>query len=84
MLEHFVAFIALERPLPCVRPHVALQFISCSALVVARVTLKWLLSCMVPHHVIFQITIGTAGIVAHCASLRLFPRVGPVVLLQIS
>ena len=32
----------------------------------------------------FQFTIFNAGILAHCASLRLFPRVGPLVLLQMA
>ena len=40
LLEIFVALIALERPLPCVRHHVALQFVSKSATVFALVTLE--------------------------------------------
>ncbi len=36
-----------------------------------------------PHHVNFQMTSCDAGKLAHGASVRLFPRVGPFVLLQI-
>ena len=77
----FVALVAPERLLPSVRNHVALQIARRSASVVALVTLVWLFSCVLPHHVIFQITSCNAGKLAHCASVRLFPRVGPFVLL---
>ena len=78
----FVAFSAPERLLPSVRCHVALQLTRRSTIVVALVTLVWLFSCVLPHHVLFQITSCNAGILAHCASVRLFPRVGSFVLLQ--
>ena len=78
----FVAFGAPETLLPSVRNHVALQSTKRSASVVALVTLVWLFSCMLAHHVNFQFTSCNAGILAHCASVRLFPRVGPFVLLQ--
>ena len=80
--EICVALAALERPLPCVRLHVALKMRSCHTIVVALVTFEWLLSCMLPHHVNFQMISCNAGILAYCASVRLFPRVGPLVLLQ--
>ena len=80
----FVAFVAPERLFPSVRPHVALQVTRRSASVVALVTLEWLFSCMLPHHVNFQFTSCNAGILAHCASVRLFPRVGSFVGLQIA
>ena len=80
----FAASVALERLFPSVRPHVALQMIRSSASVVALVTLVWLFSCVVPHHVNFQFTSLNAGILAHCASVRLFSRVGPFVILQIA
>ena len=79
----FVAMAALERPLSRVRSHVALQMTRLSTCVVALATLEWLFSRMLPHHVHLQITSRNAGILAHCASVRLFPRVGPFVLLQI-
>ena len=60
----FAAFVAPERLLPSVCPHVALQLITCSASVVALVTLVWLFSCMVSHHVIFQLTSLNTGILA--------------------
>ena len=40
----FVALIALERPLLCVRHHVPLQCVSKSAFAVALVTLEWFFS----------------------------------------
>ena len=80
----FAALVALERPLPSVCHHVTLQITSCSADVVALVTLVWLFSCVIPHHVPFQITSLNAGILAHFASVRLFSRVGPFVILQMA
>ena len=79
----FAALVALERLFSGVRSHVALQVRRCSESVVTLVTLVWLFSCMVPHHVLFQLTGRNAGILTYCASVRLFPRVGPFVLLQI-
>ena len=80
----FSALVALERLLPSVGRHVALQTTGSSASVVALVTLVWLFSCVLPHHVIFQLISSYAGKLAHCAPVRLFPRVGPFVLLQIA
>ena len=79
----FVALVALERLLLSVRSHVFLQVTRRGASVVALVTFVWLFSCVVPHHVIFQLICLNAGKLAHCASVRLFPRVGPFVLPQI-
>ena len=53
MCESFAAFVALERPLPRVRPHVALQIMRLSASVIALVALEWFFSCVHPHHVNF-------------------------------
>ena len=78
----FAAFVAPERLFPTVRPYVALQGTRRSASVVALVTLVWLFSCMLNHHVNFQIASLNAGKLAHCTSVRLFPRVGPFVLLE--
>ena len=80
----FVALVALERLLPSVRSHVALQVKRRGASEVALVTLVWLFSCVLTHHVNFQLTSLNAGKLAHCASVRLFPRVGSFVLLQIA
>ena len=80
----FVAFGAPERLLPSVRNHVFLHLTRRSAIVVALVTLVWLFSCMLTHHVNFQLISCDAGKLAHCASVRLFARVGPLVLLQIA
>ena len=80
----FAALVALERLLPSVSYHVALHITRRSASVVALVTLVWLFSCMVPHHVDFQLICCNAGILAHCASVGLFPRVGPFVVLQMA
>ena len=56
LFEIFIALFALERPVPCVRPHVALQITRRSASEVALVTLVWLFSCcMLTNHVFFQI-----------------------------
>ena len=76
----FAALVALERLLPSVCHHVLLQSTR-SASEVALVTLVWLFSCMVPHHVSFQIISLNAGILAHCAPVRFFTRVGSFVLL---
>ena len=81
-LVSFVACVAPERLLPSVCPHVALQITRGGASIVALVTLVWLYSCVLPHHVFFQSTSCNAGELAHCASVRLFPRMGPFVLLQ--
>ena len=78
----FVALVALEKPFSRVRPHVALQLTRRSASEVTLVTLVWLFSSMVSHHVYFQIARSDAGVLAHCASVRLFPRVGPFVVHQ--
>ena len=81
----FVSFTALvtpETPLPGVRLHVALKITRRNASIVALVTLVRLFSCVVPHHVHFQLISCNAGKLARCASVRLFPRVGPFVALQ--
>ena len=83
-LVSFAAFVAPEGLFPTVRPHVLLQITRRDTSVVALVTLEWLFSCMFPHHVLLQFTSLNAGKLAHCASVRLFPRVGPFVLLQIA
>ena len=79
----FAALVALERPLSRVLPCVALQITRRSTNEVALVTLVWLFSCVLPHHMGFQVISCNAGILTHRAPVRLFPRVGPFVLLQI-
>ena len=78
----FAALVALEKILPSVRQDD--QMTRSSATVVALVTLVWLFSRVLPHHVNFQITSLNAGKLTHCASVRLFPRVGPIMLIQIA
>ena len=78
------ALTAFERLLPSVRLHMALQITRRSASEVALAALVWLFSCVLTHHVYFQIASLNAGILAHCASVRLFSRVGPFVLLQMA
>ena len=80
----FAALVALERFLPSVRYHVLLQVTRRGTSEVALVTLVWLFSCVLPHHVNFQFKSCNAGKLAHCASVRLFSRVGPFVLLQMA
>ena len=80
--ERFAALVALERLLPRVRPHVALQMIRLSRSIIALVALERLFSCVLHHHVNFQFTSLNEGRLASCASVRLFPRVGLFVALQ--
>ena len=80
----FAAFVTLESFFTSVRLHVALQITRSGTSVIALAALVWLFSCVLPHHVIFQIFSCNAGKLAHCASVRLFPRVGAFVLLQIA
>ena len=83
----FVSFgtsVALERLLPRVRPHVLLQVTRRSASIIALVALEWLFSCVIHHHVNFQLTSSNAGKLARRASVRLFSRVRPLVPLQVA
>ena len=80
----FAAFVAPERFLPSVCPHVALQVTRGSASEVALVALVWLFSRMLPDHVNIQLASLNAGKLTHRASVRLFSRVGPFVALQIA
>ena len=80
----FTALVTSETPLPGVRLHVVLKITRRNASIVALVTLEWLFSCVVPHHVLFQLTSFNAGKLASCASVRLFPRVGSFVPLHIA
>ena len=55
IFESFAAMVALEWSLTRVRPYVLLQMTRSSASVVALVTFERLLSCVLPHHVNFQL-----------------------------
>ena len=66
----------------CLR--VALQMNQLSASVIAQVTFEWLLSCVHPHHVSFQIAKLNARIIARGAPLWLFTGVRLLVLNQIA
>ena len=80
----FTAFVALERLEARVRPNVLLQVTRGSASEVALVTLEWLFSSVHTHHVNFQFTRCNAEKLTHCASVRLFPRMGSFVILQMA
>ena len=80
----FAAVVALEWSFPSVFPLVALQSIRSSTGVAALVTFEWLLSCVLSHHVKFQISSCDARIIARCASLWLFTRVRLLVRLQVA
>ena len=80
--ESFAAFTAIKRFSFNVRIPVFLQMTIFHTTVVALIAFEWLFASMVPHHVFFQITSLNAGKLAYCASVGLFPRVGPFVLLQ--
>ena len=84
VIVSFVALVAPERLLLSVRSHVLLQVTKRGASVVALFALVWLFSCVLPHNVNFQFTSLNAGKLARCASVRLFPRVGPFVFLQMA
>ena len=64
MFVGFAALVALESSLPRVRPHVPLQSIRSSAIIVALVTFERLLSCVLPHHMNFQFIRSNARIIA--------------------
>ena len=71
----FAAVVALEWSFPSVFPLVALQSIRSSTGVAALVTFEWLLSCVLSHHVKFQVTSSIARIIARCARVCFFTRV---------
>ena len=82
--ESFIALVALEESLPSVRLHVPLQITSCKASVVALVTFERLFSCVLPHHVNFQLRSCNARKIARCAPVGLFTRVRLLVGLQLT
>ena len=77
-----IALVALVRFLPSVNEGVSLQITRISASESTLVTLEWLFSCVLPHHVEFQLISCNAEKLASCAPVRLFPGVGPFVVLQ--
>ena len=80
----FLALVALEWFIHHVRSHVGFQIGRVSGSVVALVTSERSFSCVLLHHVIFQIASCNARILAHCASLWLFTGVRLLVLLQVA
>ena len=80
----FAALVALEWSLPRVRPHVPLQSIRSNASVVALVTFERLLSCVLHHHMNFQLRSCNARKIARCAPVWLFTRVRLLVLLKVA
>ena len=80
----FLALVALEWSLHHVRSHVVLQMARLDGSIVALVALERSFSCVLLHHVKFQLTCSNARIFAHCASLWLFTGVRLLVLLQVA
>ena len=84
LFESLAALVALKWSLPGVCLHMALQFTRSSASIVALVTFERLFSGVLSHHVNFQMNSLDARILAACASMWLFSRVRPLVLLQVA
>ena len=82
--ESFIALVAREWSLHGMPLHVPLQITILSGSVIALVTFEWLLSCVHPHHVNFQLTRLNACIIAWGAPLWLFSRVCSLVGLQLA
>ena len=80
----FVALVALEGSLHHVRSRVVFQMVRLGGSKVALVTFERPLSCVLLHHVNFQLRSCNARILAHCASLWLFTRVRLLVSLQVA
>ena len=84
MFERFVTLVALEWFFPSVLPHVLLQLARSNASIVALVAFERLLSCVLSHHVNFQLRSCNARKRACCASVWLFTRVRLLVPLQVA
>ena len=80
----FLALVALKCFFLYVFLHVSLQSKRSDASIVALVTFERLFSSMLHHDMIFQMTSVNARKLAHCASMWLFSRVRPLVLLQVA
>ena len=80
----FLALVALEWSRHHVRSHVGFQIARFDGSKIALVTFERPLSCVLLHHVNFQLTSCNARILAHCASLWLFARVRLLVRLQVA
>ena len=80
----FLALVALEWSRHHVLSHVAFQIARSGASKIAQVTLERPLSCVLLHHVNFQLTSSDARILAPCAYLWLFTRVRHLVGLQVA
>ena len=79
----FLALVALEWSRHYVRSRVDFQMARLGGSKVALVTFEWPLSCVLPPHVVFQLTACDARILTNCASLWLFARVRLLVSLQV-
>ena len=79
----FLALVALEWSLHHVRSHVVLQMARLDGSIVALVALERSFSCVLLHHVNFQLTCANARILANCASVWLFARVRQLVRLEV-
>ena len=71
--ESCTALVAVERSQSIVLSHVLLQITRRSASIIALIAFVRFFSCMVPHHVEFQLGGSNAGKLANSASVRFFP-----------
>ena len=67
-----------------VLPCVLVQITNRDTSIIALVTFERFFSCVLPHHVTFQLCSFNAGILAYCASLWLLTRVRLLVSLQVA
>ena len=79
----FLALVALEWSRHHVRSRVGFQMARLGGCVVALITFERPFSCVLPHHVKFQVTSCDARKLARCASLWFFTRVRRLVPLQV-
>ena len=80
----FLALVALEWSRHHVRRHVGFQYVRSSGSKVALVTFERSFSCMLPHHVLFQLTSCDARIFARYAPLRLCTNVNLIMRPQVA
>ena len=83
ILVRFAAFVALEWSFTTMRPYMALQGTRGGKRGVTFITLVRFFCCVIQRNMSFQIPKVGAGIFAHCASVGLFSRMGPLMCLQV-
>ena len=82
--ETCIALVALERSESIVLSHVLLQITGRNTNIITLTAFVGFFSCVVPHHVVFQLRGCNAWKFACCASVKFFPWVGSFVHLQIA